>query len=120
MATRAEIAERKQALLNELRDDHGSGRFRAGAPVPSMRELGEKFQLSTRIVSQELEVLVSEGVLNKVPNVGTFFGCPRSDAFEFYLLVLPREIGEYGARATFISRCKPVSTSASRSWAALL
>ena len=89
MATRAEIAERKAALLQELRELHGSGRLRAGAPVAPVRELGEKFQLSTRIVSQELEVLVAEGVLNKVPNVGTFFGRPRSDAFEFFLLVIP-------------------------------
>ena len=54
-----------------------------------VRELGEKFNLSTRIVSQELEVLVAEGVLNKVPNVGTFFGRARNDAFEFFLFVLP-------------------------------
>ena len=101
MATRAEITGRKEALLNELRSIHSSGRFRAGSPVPSVRELGEKFNLSTRIISQELEVLVNEGVLNKVPNVGTFFGRPRNDAFEFYLLVLPREIGEYGGSRDF-------------------
>ena len=89
MAKRAEIAERKRALLNELRSLHGSGRLRAGAPVPPVRELGKKFNLSTRIVSQELEILVAEGILNKVPNVGTFFGRPRNDAFEFFLFVIP-------------------------------
>ena len=89
MAKRAEIAERKAALLNELRSLHGSGHLRAGAPVPPVRELGEKFNLSKRIVSQELDVLVAEGILNKVPSVGTFFGRPRNEAFEFFLFVIP-------------------------------
>ena len=89
MAKRAEIAERKKALLNELRSLHGSGRLRAGTPVPPVRELSQKFNLSNRIISQELEILVAEGILNKVPNVGTFFGRPRNDAFEFFLFVTP-------------------------------
>lgn len=96
MAQRTETAKRKQDLLAELRALHSSGRARAGGAVPSLRELSEKFGLSTRIIGQELDSLAAEGVLHKVPRVGTFFGQPRVPDFEFYLLVLPRRAGEYG------------------------
>ena len=94
MPSRQEIASRKLALIEDLRRTASEGRVRAGEVSLSQRELSQRYGLSVGVVGQTLQKLIGEGVLYSVPNVGTFFGRPRSDAFEFYLLVLPRAVGE--------------------------
>ena len=103
MPSRQEIAQRKLALTEDLRRIAREGRGRAGEVSLSQRELAQRYGLSVGVVGQTLQKLTGEGVLYSIPSVGTFFGQPRSDAFEFYLLMLPRPIGQYdGARDFYI------------------
>ena len=90
MATRAEIAARKQALLTELREFHASGRAHSGSPVPPVRELSEKFNLSKRIVSQELEILVEpKACSTRCPTSAHFSGARATKRSSFICLCLP-------------------------------
>lgn len=90
MALRKVTAERKVALLNQVRQASQDGTWSAGDILPTVRELAEQHQLSLYVVAQELQKLVDEGVLHTIPRVGTFVGRrPASFAADFYLLLLP-------------------------------
>src|SRR5688572_28044310 len=87
MARRTESAERKLALLGDLRAAyHQSG----DVPTPmalSQRELCARYQLSAPVISQVVQHLVSEGVLYTVPRVGTFMGRPPAGDPGLYVLL---------------------------------
>ncbi|MFB9803474.1 GntR family transcriptional regulator [Streptomonospora salina] len=46
-------------------------------PIPSERELGERYGLSRMTVRQTVDLLVSEGKLYRVPGKGTFMARPK-------------------------------------------
>ena len=89
MPSRHETAQRKSALLQDLRKIQREGRARPGEIALSQRELGQRYGLSGGLVGQVLQTLVDEGVLYSIPRVGTFIGAPPSDAFEFFLFLFP-------------------------------
>ena len=48
-----------------------------GSPAPSERELVQRFGVARMTVRQALDVLVSEGLLERIPGRGTFVARPR-------------------------------------------
>ena len=91
MATRRDVTEKKAVLLREIHAAHRSGQWAPGEAVPALTELAARYGLSKRIVNEELDVLVAEGLLFKVPRVGTFVAHAPVGEFEFYLLALDDE-----------------------------
>ena len=89
MPSRQETAQRKSALLEDLRQMQREGRVRPGEVALSQRELGQRYGLSGGLVGQLLQTLIDEGVLYSVPRVGTFIGAPPSEVFEFFLFLFP-------------------------------
>ena len=89
MPSRLETAQRKTALLEDLRQMQREGRARPGEVALSQRELAQRYGLSGGLVGQLLQTLIDEGVLYSIPRVGTFVGAPPSDAFEFFLFLFP-------------------------------
>lgn len=89
LGEQAVIRQRKQNLLQDIRQLHvtldGPGRDLA----LSQRELSARYQLSGRTVSLLLQQLVQEGVLHTIPRVGTFFGRPPLEESALYLFVTP-------------------------------
>lgn len=88
MATRSETGKRKQALVKWLRDAVHSGHLRPGEMAPTARELAERFHLSLRVVSLEIQKLVAEGLLHTVARRGTFVGSPTHAGEDIYLLAI--------------------------------
>ena len=59
-------------LANILRDEIDAGRWEPGQLIPSEADLGEFFGISRTVVRQALDVLVSEGLVQKEKGRGTF------------------------------------------------
>lgn len=87
MAPRRTTAERRKALADGIRQAGQSGELTPGDLLPTVRELSERYGLSVRTVSQELQKLVDDGVLHTIPRVGTFLAGPVTAATEGYLLL---------------------------------
>lgn len=87
MAARNDIAQRKLALLQDLRALHREQDGAIGATALKQRELSERYGLSIRTISLALQELVEEGVLYTVPRVGTFLGRASTETTEPYLIV---------------------------------
>jgi GntR family transcriptional regulator len=62
-------------ILLELMD----GELAVGEPIPSERELAERYALSRMTVRQAVDSLVGEGRLERVAGVGTFVAAPKMD-----------------------------------------
>lgn len=63
---------RKSELAEQIRSDCRRGDLPPGSPLPSVRELALKHGLSKRVVNEELQKLVTAGLLRSVPRVGVF------------------------------------------------
>ncbi|RKN83757.1 extracellular solute-binding protein [Paenibacillus ginsengarvi] len=61
---------RLEQLIQTLRDEIVSGARAEGAYIPSELTLCEQFGLSKKTVRKGLDVLVNEGLLEKVPRIG--------------------------------------------------
>lgn len=119
MSTEAE--PRKQAkyleIIESLRHDIGSGRYRPGARLPSEAELIRKFKVSRMTVVKALNQLQQEGVVNRRAGSGTFaMGLHSEDARVFGLL-----IPDLGQTEIFEPICRgmmrsPAGKSHSLSW----
>ena len=72
MSNRRTTAERRAALRQSLRADIASGVLVPGSALPSLRELGERFDLSRSTVQVELEPLIAEGLLHARSRRGVF------------------------------------------------
>ncbi len=70
---------RLDEMICSIRDDIISGRHGTGDYLPSEYDLGKKFQLSNKSVRKGLDVLVNEGLIEKIPKVGNLVAWPSSD-----------------------------------------
>ena len=61
---------RLDEMVSEIRNDIISGRRQIGDFLPSERTLGEMFRLSNKSVRAGLDILVQEGLIEKIPKVG--------------------------------------------------
>lgn len=87
---RREVAQRKQALIQDLRAASRAAGATPDATLVSVRELSAKYGLALSTVSLEVQKLAEEGVLYTVPRVGTFVGRPPAARRNLFLMVLPR------------------------------
>jgi DNA-binding LacI/PurR family transcriptional regulator len=92
MTARKVTAKRKSELVKSLRQVSTDGSWAAGEMLPTTRELAEQYGVSLRVVTQELQKLVDEGVLHTIPRVGTFVGRQFPTASDFYLMLLPQKV----------------------------
>ncbi|MGQ4435881.1 MULTISPECIES: FadR/GntR family transcriptional regulator [unclassified Streptomyces] len=60
----------REQVEKQLRDAIVSSSFKAGDRLPSEAELAREFQVSRSTVREALRVLVSEGLISKVPGAG--------------------------------------------------
>ena len=58
------MGTRYEQIARELREDIRSERFAVGAPLPSEKELSERFHVAPGTMRQALNVLVDEGTLS--------------------------------------------------------
>ena len=58
------MGTRYEQIARELREDIRSERFAIGAPLPSEKELSERFHVAPGTMRQALNVLVDEGTLS--------------------------------------------------------
>ncbi len=68
--SRKTFQHRLDEMVELLRRDILSGRLEADKYLPSEAELGKQFQLSNNSVRKGLELLVQEGMIEKIPKVG--------------------------------------------------
>ena len=97
MATRLEVAARREALYQALRRSCADGTWAPGAMLPTVRELGERHGVSANVVFGVIQTLTDQGVLYTVPRVGAFVGKPRSETVEPFLVVVPYRDAELGS-----------------------
>ncbi len=85
------LTKRMDEMVRSIQDEIISGKRKVGDYLPSERELGKLYSLSNKSVRRCLEVLVGEGLIEKIPKVGNRisgvsdtnsitirFGCQRS------------------------------------------
>jgi multiple sugar transport system substrate-binding protein len=58
-------------MVSVLRDDIISGKRQVGDYLPSERALGKQFRISNKSVREALSTLQSEGLIEKIPKVGS-------------------------------------------------
>lgn len=104
MATRRATNQSKSDLKVHLRLQCSGGHLSSGEMVPTLRELASEFGISKDVVSQSLRELVEEGLLFVVPRVGTFVGGPQPSSPEFYLMLLPLDLGVMPSRDVALIR----------------
>lgn len=65
-----------------IREDIAAGRLRSGNPVPTERELGERYKVSRPTVHEAIEILMGEGLVYFKPGIGNFVGPPDAPRTE--------------------------------------
>jgi len=70
---------RQEEMLMQLRDEILSGQRPSGQYLPSEKTLSELFGLSGKSVGSVLDVLVTEGLIKKIPSVGNVVIHERSE-----------------------------------------
>ncbi len=116
-----EAEPRKQAkyleIIESLRNDIGSGRYRPGARLPSEAELVRKFKVSRMTVVKAIQQLQQEGLVNRRVGSGTFASGFDSDQGRVFGLLIP----DLGQTEIFEPICRgmmrsPFLPSHSLSW----
>jgi len=97
LASRRTTADRRQSLIDDLRQSIRDGERRPGDMLPTIREFSQRYELSLRTVSQELGKLVDEGALRTMPRVGMFVASPVETSGDVYMVVGPSPTGPYPA-----------------------
>lgn len=97
--------------MDGLRIAAVNGTLPPGTILPTVRELSAKYKLSVRVVSQELQRLIDEGVLYTLPRKGTFVGRPLSRISDLYLLLYDRPIHVNAIRGGFEERISELGAS---------
>lgn len=86
MVSRRVTADRRKSLADDLRALTTSATLLPGQPIPSLRELAAKYELSMPTVAHEIKPLVDSGILTSVPGVGIFVSQSGSSDRRFLLL----------------------------------
>lgn len=68
--SRETLTKRMDEMIRSIRDEIVSGKRSVGDFLPSERELGKLYCISNKSVRHCLDVLVSEGLIEKIPKVG--------------------------------------------------
>lgn len=74
--------DNSNVALERLRDLLRSGRFAAGARLPTERSLAEEFDVGRRSVRRALEVLEAEGLVWRRQGSGTFAGTRPAEPYD--------------------------------------
>lgn len=95
---RKTFRSRLDELVHTLREEIVAGQRIPGEFLPSEREFSKQYQLSNLTVRKGLEVLVAEGLIDKIPRVGNkVIGPARASGpvrLQFgYYTSIPRETG---------------------------
>lgn len=69
--SRSTFHERMDEMVSVLRDEMISGKRQVGEFLPSERALGKQFRISNKSVRDALGILQSEGLIEKIPKVGS-------------------------------------------------
>ena len=114
-------APKKQAkyleIIDSLRSDLGSGRYRPGARLPSEAELVRKFHVSRMTVVKAIQQLQQEGLLDRRAGSGTYSTGLNTDEGRVFGLLIP----DLGQTEIFEPICRgmmrsPSVNSHSLSW----
>lgn len=89
MASRKDVAGRRQAMVDDIREASRTGKIRPGDMMPTVRELSDKYGLSPQTVSLQLRELADEGLLHTVPRVGVFLSTRVPAVQEPFLVLCP-------------------------------
>src|SRR3972149_4871991 len=65
-------APRYQAVSQALRQEMSSGRLAPGVKLPALRDLAERFKVSTNTIRYALRALEREGCVYHVRDIGAF------------------------------------------------
>jgi GntR family transcriptional regulator len=84
----------RAALLNLIKE----GRIKEGEPIPTERELGDKFQVSRITVRRAIDELVREGYLTTHQGKGTFAARPKIQRHMTHMKSFSEEMAEEGHR----------------------
>jgi DNA-binding LacI/PurR family transcriptional regulator len=76
-------------IIEALRDDLGSGRYRPGARLPSEAELVRKFGVSRMTVVKAIQQLQQEGLVSRRPGSGTFAAGRSLEEGRVFGLLIP-------------------------------
>jgi multiple sugar transport system substrate-binding protein len=68
--SRKTFRTRLEVMVNELREDIITGRYRSGDFLPSERDFAVQYDLSNKSVRKGLDILVTERLIEKIPRVG--------------------------------------------------
>lgn len=68
-----------EEMTKKLREDIWSGNYALGEYLPSELDLSATFQLSNNSVRKGLDVLVEEGLIEKIPRVGNRIKAPSDE-----------------------------------------
>lgn len=77
---RSTFRVRMDEMIGQLREHILTGKLAVHQYLPSEVELGKQFQLSHHSVSKALDVLVAEGLVQKIPKVGNRVAAPSSES----------------------------------------
>ncbi len=80
-------------IIESLRQDIGSGRYRPGARLPSEAELVRKFKVSRMTVVKAIQQLQQEGLVERRVGSGSFASGSDSNQGRVFGLLIP-ELGE--------------------------
>lgn len=70
---------RSEQVIERLRQRLSQPDARAGARLPSERDLAQEFSVSRRVIREALQALEAQGLVKRSPGVGTLIiGMPRS------------------------------------------
>lgn len=86
MSSRRENHHSRLDLKNDIREQCRSGALLPGTPAPALRDLSEKYGVSTWMVTKGLQELIEEGLLHTIPRVGTFVGTRQSESENYLML----------------------------------
>lgn len=68
---RRTFRSRLNEMIDQLRDGIATGKYKHGTYLPPEKTLAAQFRLSNKTVRKGLELLMSEGLIEKIPRVGS-------------------------------------------------
>ncbi|TLS54071.1 extracellular solute-binding protein [Paenibacillus antri] len=78
--SRKTFRHRLEEMISKIREQILSGHYAVGDYLPSELDLSTAFQLSNNSIRKGLDVLVAEGLVEKIPRVGNRVKAPDEDA----------------------------------------